>query len=32
MTTQTEKAELLLSLHVPGDSLILTNVWDAVTA
>jgi 2-methylisocitrate lyase-like PEP mutase family enzyme len=27
-----EKAELLRSLHVPGDPLILTNVWDAVTA
>ncbi|HEY4269663.1 MAG TPA: isocitrate lyase/phosphoenolpyruvate mutase family protein [Galbitalea sp.] len=32
MTTQRDKAELLLSLHVPGDPLILTNVWDAVTA
>ena len=32
MTTQAEKAELLRSLHVPGDPLILTNVWDAVTA
>jgi 2-methylisocitrate lyase-like PEP mutase family enzyme len=32
MTTQSEKAELLRSLHVPGDPLILTNVWDAVTA
>jgi 2-methylisocitrate lyase-like PEP mutase family enzyme len=29
---QTDKAELLRSLHVPGDPLILTNVWDAVTA
>jgi 2-methylisocitrate lyase-like PEP mutase family enzyme len=29
---QAEKAELLRSLHVPGDPLILTNVWDAVTA
>ncbi|WP_345376179.1 isocitrate lyase/PEP mutase family protein [Frondihabitans cladoniiphilus] len=27
-----EKAELLRSLHVPGDPLIVTNVWDAVTA
>ena len=26
------KAELLRSLHVPGTPLILTNVWDAVTA
>ena len=32
MTTQFEKAELLRSLHVPGDPLIVTNVWDAVTA
>lgn len=27
-----EKAELLASLHVAGDPLIVTNVWDAVTA
>jgi 2-methylisocitrate lyase-like PEP mutase family enzyme len=26
------KAELLLSLHVPGTPLIVSNVWDAVTA
>lgn len=32
MTTQRDKAALLRSLHVPGDPLILTNVWDAVTA
>lgn len=32
MTTTAEKAELLRSLHVPGAPLILTNVWDAVTA
>jgi 2-methylisocitrate lyase-like PEP mutase family enzyme len=32
MTTQAEKAELLLALHIPGDPLIVTNVWDAVTA
>ena len=32
MTSQTDKAELLRALHVPGDPLILTNVWDAVTA
>jgi 2-methylisocitrate lyase-like PEP mutase family enzyme len=32
MTMQAEKAELLRSLHVPGHPLILTNVWDAVTA
>lgn len=31
-TPQAEKAELLRSLHVPGTPLILTNVWDAVTA
>jgi 2-methylisocitrate lyase-like PEP mutase family enzyme len=28
----TAKARLLDSLHVPGDPLILANVWDAVTA
>ena len=32
MTTTADKAELLCSLHVPGDPLILVNVWDAVTA
>jgi 2-methylisocitrate lyase-like PEP mutase family enzyme len=32
MTTRQEKAELLRSLHVPGDPLILANVWDSVTA
>jgi 2-methylisocitrate lyase-like PEP mutase family enzyme len=32
MTTQAQKAELLRSLHIPGDPLIVTNVWDAVTA
>lgn len=32
MTTQIEKAQLLRSLHVPGTPLIVTNVWDAVTA
>jgi 2-methylisocitrate lyase-like PEP mutase family enzyme len=32
MTTQAQKAELLRTLHVPGDPLIVTNVWDAVTA
>ena len=32
MTSQAEKAELLRSLHVPGDPLIVTNVWDAITA
>ena len=30
--TQLDKAHLLDSLHVPGDPLIVTNVWDAVTA
>ncbi|MCU1405709.1 MAG: putative carboxyvinyl-carboxyphosphonate phosphorylmutase [Glaciihabitans sp.] len=32
MTTTAEKAELLRTLHVPGTPLIVTNVWDAVTA
>jgi 2-methylisocitrate lyase-like PEP mutase family enzyme len=32
MTTTADKAELLLSLHVPGTPLIVTNVWDAITA
>ncbi|BDZ48230.1 carboxyvinyl-carboxyphosphonate phosphorylmutase [Frondihabitans sucicola] len=27
-----EKAELLRSFHVPGDPLIVTNVWDSITA
>jgi 2-methylisocitrate lyase-like PEP mutase family enzyme len=26
------KAALLSSLHIPGDPLIVTNIWDAVTA
>ncbi len=30
--TQHDKAELLRALHVPGDPLIVMNVWDAVTA
>lgn len=30
--TQIQKAELLHSLHVPGKPLIVTNVWDAITA
>jgi len=30
--TQLERARLLDALHVPGDPLIVTNVWDAVTA
>jgi 2-methylisocitrate lyase-like PEP mutase family enzyme len=32
MTTTAEKAAILRSLHVPGTPLIVTNVWDAVTA
>jgi 2-methylisocitrate lyase-like PEP mutase family enzyme len=32
VTTTAEKSELLRSLHIPGTPLILTNVWDAVTA
>lgn len=32
MTSSADKAELLRSLHVPGDPLILVNVWDAVSA
>jgi 2-methylisocitrate lyase-like PEP mutase family enzyme len=32
MTTQAEKADALRALHVPGDPLILSNVWDAVSA
>lgn len=31
-TTAAAKATLLDSLHVPGTPLIVTNVWDAVTA
>ncbi|MET4782902.1 isocitrate lyase/phosphoenolpyruvate mutase family protein [Glaciihabitans sp. UYNi722] len=27
-----DKATLLTSLHIPGEPLIVTNVWDAVTA
>jgi len=30
--TTAEKAALLASLHVPGDPLIVVNVWDAITA
>ena len=32
MTSQLQKAELLNRLHAPGDPLIVTNVWDAITA
>ncbi|MEX1079988.1 MAG: isocitrate lyase/phosphoenolpyruvate mutase family protein [Homoserinimonas sp.] len=31
-TPQAQKAKHLRSLHIPGTPLILTNVWDAVTA
>ncbi|TQL46727.1 2-methylisocitrate lyase-like PEP mutase family enzyme [Homoserinimonas aerilata] len=32
MTNTAAKAELLNSLHIPGEPLIVSNVWDAVTA
>lgn len=32
MTTQAAKAELLRSLHVPGDPLVLPNAWDVGSA
>jgi 2-methylisocitrate lyase-like PEP mutase family enzyme len=32
MTITAAQAELLRSLHVPGTPLIVTNVWDAITA
>ncbi len=32
MNTNTARADLLRSLHVPGDPLIVTNVWDAASA
>ena len=32
ISTTAEKAELLRSLHVPGDPLVVTNVWDSITA
>jgi 2-methylisocitrate lyase-like PEP mutase family enzyme len=32
MTTQAAKADALRALHVPGDPVILSNVWDAVSA
>ena len=32
MTNIAAQAELLRSLHIPGTPLIVTNVWDAVTA
>ena len=32
ISSTAEKAELLRSLHVPGDPLVVTNVWDSITA
>lgn len=32
MTTQREQADLLTSLHIKGDPLILFNIWDAGSA
>ncbi len=32
MTVNASKADLLRSLHVPGNPLIVVNVWDAVSA
>ncbi|CAN5407937.1 isocitrate lyase/phosphoenolpyruvate mutase family protein [soil metagenome] len=32
MTSSADKAALLTSLHIPGEPLIVTNIWDAVTA
>lgn len=32
ISSTAEKAELLRSLHIPGDPLIVTNVWDSITA
>jgi hypothetical protein len=32
MTTQFEKAALLASLHVPGQPLVIYNIWDAGSA
>lgn len=32
MTDTAAKADLLRSLHIPGSPLIVTNVWDAITA
>jgi len=31
-SSQLHKAELFNALHVPGEPLIVTNVWDAITA
>jgi len=32
MTSTADRAAALAALHVPGDPLIVTNVWDAMTA
>ncbi|MES2093268.1 MAG: isocitrate lyase/phosphoenolpyruvate mutase family protein [Actinomycetota bacterium] len=32
MTSTADKAALLASLHIPGEPLIVVNIWDAVTA
>jgi len=32
MTTQADKAQRLRALHVPGEPLMLVNVWDAASA
>lgn len=32
MTSSAQNAAILTALHVPGEPLIMTNVWDAVTA
>ena len=32
MPTQAEKAALFASLHVPGDPIVLVNIWDAGSA
>jgi 2-methylisocitrate lyase-like PEP mutase family enzyme len=32
MNTDAARADLLRSLHIPGDPLIVTNVWDAASA
>ncbi|GAA3839143.1 isocitrate lyase/phosphoenolpyruvate mutase family protein [Saccharothrix violaceirubra] len=32
MTSRTDRAKLLRALHVPGDPVVLPNVWDAASA
>lgn len=32
MTSTADKAAMLTSLHIPGEPLIVTNIWDAITA